>query len=590
MSLLLVVHVLASGAMGGLDVYQYDPARHDRFYTGEDKAFVGEFLDLSGIGRRPDSSGPWATMVSGQYFVSANHWHPEAGGRLRFHHDNDPNGAWEEATVAGGMQIGYSDLWLGWLDAPVSEAVAKYPIYSVPPSELIGQEMHIVGQASTAYPNPQRMRMGRNELESVGTSFQWTYDTTGGLGQDEARTQPGDSGAPTFVVHNGQLALLGTHSSVNGDAYVPEYAQKLNEHMYDDPATLVGLPDGAPYGPFTWDGADPAGGDPGDGVSWSDPANWCGADGLDRGVTPGFDVTLPLHASGTTVDMQGDRTVHNLRVEGDYTLTGGALTMLGGSVYVSVEKTLDFEGSFAHAFTKKGPGELRAEGTLPDVVLHDGRLSGPVNAGAVKVTAGAELRVSGTVRSLDVTPAGKLELVLTGPPQWETPILAVEEGFIGEGTLIILVDEATTVLPGQRWKAMSWGSYDGPFYRIKGLDNVQGKEGLWLNYEQTDEGIYLTAEALAGDVDLDGTVGIADLSVMASIWQGEVDWCCGDLNGDGSVGLADLSLIASNWGNSIYSQSVSVPEPTTALLLAIMGAAALRRRPEAASSGRRTSR
>jgi hypothetical protein len=55
---------------------------HDRFYTGADKAFIGAAFDWSGVGgavstgTTAPSTGPWATMISPSYFVSAIHYGP----------------------------------------------------------------------------------------------------------------------------------------------------------------------------------------------------------------------------------------------------------------------------------------------------------------------------------------------------------------------------------------------------------------------------------------------------------------------------------------------------------------------------------
>jgi len=50
-----------------------------------------------------------------------------------------------------------------------------------------------------------------------------------------------------------------------------------------------------------------------------------------------------------------------------------------------------------------------------------------------------------------------------------------------------------------------------------------------------------------GDIDGDGIVGAADLSILLSLW-GNAAVGTADLNGDGDTGAADLSLLLSNWG------------------------------------------
>jgi len=80
------------------------------------------------------------------------------------------------------------------------------------------------------------------------------------------------------------------------------------------------------------------------------------------------------------------------------------------------------------------------------------------------------------------------------------------------------------------------------------------------------------------DANLDGTVGIADLSAVADHY-GEregVRWSTGDFNGDGEVGIADLSALADMYGSQTDA-GTSVPEPAICALLAV-GAIITRRR------------
>ena len=66
-----------------------------------------------------------------------------------------------------------------------------------------------------------------------------------------------------------------------------------------------------------------------------------------------------------------------------------------------------------------------------------------------------------------------------------------------------------------------------------------------------------TVVPLAGDVNLDGVVDIADLAVVGSHWNATgADWFWGDLNADGVVDIADMGIIGANWtspGGSSFS-------------------------------------
>lgn len=53
--------------------------------------------------------------------------------------------------------------------------------------------------------------------------------------------------------------------------------------------------------------------------------------------------------------------------------------------------------------------------------------------------------------------------------------------------------------------------------------------------------------SLFGDLNGDGTVGIADLLILLGVW-GECDGCAADLNGDGVVDVADMLILLGEWG------------------------------------------
>ncbi|MHC4715865.1 MAG: glycoside hydrolase family 113 [Planctomycetota bacterium] len=83
-------------------------------------------------------------------------------------------------------------------------------------------------------------------------------------------------------------------------------------------------------------------------------------------------------------------------------------------------------------------------------------------------------------------------------------------------------------------------------------------------------------DPIPGDANYDGKVGIADLGALADSYglTTGANWMKGDFNLDGQVGIADLAALADNYGKS----SGGVPEPATLALLAIVGAALIRRR------------
>ncbi|MCK4850908.1 MAG: PEP-CTERM sorting domain-containing protein, partial [Phycisphaerae bacterium] len=84
-----------------------------------------------------------------------------------------------------------------------------------------------------------------------------------------------------------------------------------------------------------------------------------------------------------------------------------------------------------------------------------------------------------------------------------------------------------------------------------------------------------------GDVNGDGFVGQADLSIIISNWGlDNASYEQGDVSGDGVVEGADYSQVMSYWG-----QSTPTPEPATLALVLLGSLAVLSRR--GAKSGRK---
>jgi len=82
-------------------------------------------------------------------------------------------------------------------------------------------------------------------------------------------------------------------------------------------------------------------------------------------------------------------------------------------------------------------------------------------------------------------------------------------------------------------------------------------------------------DLLFGDANLDGVVGIADLSAVADNYgKCGKSWIGGDFNLDGEIGIADLSAVADHYGEG----EQGVPEPASAALLALGGVLIGRRR------------
>ncbi|MBM4090513.1 MAG: hypothetical protein FJ276_13985 [Planctomycetes bacterium] len=254
-----VVLLVPCTARAEMLIRGHTPQRHDRFYVGDDKAFLGQPFDWSGVGRTSDE---WVTMVSPSYFLSAAHLAPDTDDSVTFYPGNDKSTPRVYTVAQGGHQVLVNgtptDLWLGRLTTPLVEGhhINYYPVLSLgSPASYLGKELYNYGLTD---------RVGRNVLDelvsvtlggSTGLSMVYDYDNNDvpDVGGDETFLQSGDSGGPSFTVWNGKLALLGIHwfngkptgePWFSGDTFVPHYIDAINGGMGDHRLTLVPEPSG----------------------------------------------------------------------------------------------------------------------------------------------------------------------------------------------------------------------------------------------------------------------------------------------------------------------------------------------------------
>jgi hypothetical protein len=127
------------------------------------------------------------------------------------------------------------------------------------------------------------------------------------------------------------------------------------------------------------------------------------------------------------------------------------------------------------------------------------------------------------------------------------PFAALEKG---DATWAFLIDDAP-LIDGQRIEAgthyFEWSMHGeaafGDFVCDPQPCNQLSVSGMpSLKFTQFVE------PPCVGDLDGDGAVGAADLSILLSLW-GNAAVGTADLNGDGDTGAADLSILLSNWGD-----------------------------------------
>jgi len=90
----------------------------------------------------------------------------------------------------------------------------------------------------------------------------------------------------------------------------------------------------------------------------------------------------------------------------------------------------------------------------------------------------------------------------------------------------------------------------------------------------TKQNIPFTVTSIAGDLSLDGFVGIDDLNTILGNWNATAafpNFPTGDVTGDRFVGIADLNRVLGNWNTGTPPPpSTPVPEPATATLLTLV--------------------
>ena len=259
--------------------YQYDPNRHNRFLSGfstnpvQNPNVLGmPSLDFSGVGW--GSGGElWknVAMVTPQHFITADHAKPSVGSLLNF---LGTDGVVRSYQVQSYIPLKYdagnpanrSDLIVGQLSTPILANVPikiysvvrpgpfKYPLSKTPPKNLDfyrGREMIVVGKNDfggidvdgDGY-DDRGGKISKNIIDDV-----FVYDAgdastnTVGVGfksppntPDSGRFVGFDSGSPSFLLWDGQLTALGSHSGAdfqanpqyNVDGFLPYYIDQIN--------------------------------------------------------------------------------------------------------------------------------------------------------------------------------------------------------------------------------------------------------------------------------------------------------------------------------------------------------------------------
>jgi hypothetical protein len=195
---------------------------------------------LSGVGWDPAEPTHCVTLISPRHFVFATHQGVgDVGKELHF---VSRDGVLRRYVIARMQTVPFptdatgrtkgSDLSLGTLarDIPGGDGVSFYRVAFLGPDfgAYLRQRIVLYGRSA---------RVGFNEISDgfivPGESAQMKF-LTRGLARGMCKTESGDSGSPTFIPRGRKLLLVGTHSDLGIDTFVPAFIEPLNRMMAAD--------------------------------------------------------------------------------------------------------------------------------------------------------------------------------------------------------------------------------------------------------------------------------------------------------------------------------------------------------------------
>lgn len=154
---------------------------------------------------------------------------------------------------------------------------------------------------------------------------------------------------------------------------------------------------------------------------------------------------------------------------------------------------------------------------------------------------------SGSVASLDVGAGATVRVIYPDAPAGDPATAALVSGirsFLASG--------------------YNGGAWNGP--GINSSD-AHAHQGFALGYaNDPTQDTFTIKYTLAGDVNLDGTVGFADLVAVAQHYGANdpnLTWTQGDVTYDGKVGFADLVAVAQGYGQTLAPAAVPAALPPT---------------------------
>jgi autotransporter-associated beta strand protein len=267
-------------------------------------------------------------------------------------------------------------------------------------------------------------------------------------------------------------------------------------------------------------------------------------------------------------------------------LTFGSVTMSGNGVIdvvngasagAAVTVTGIVAGAFALSKTGSGDLNLNAINTYSgDTNISGGSLTiasgGSIASANLSIAAGATLNVNGSLPSSVVISdsgvvnfagnpgtsaftrnVGVLNIAHGGLAVAMTSAFAMQAGVLNVTTLTFADNTAKLDLRNNELTVTN------ALLTVRGqiiLNEIfTSTAGGVLGYIDRGNGQTEVRYTLAGDANLDGTVDVADLGVLATSYgvSGGAIWAQGDFDDNGNVDVGDLGALATNYGSSLAS-------------------------------------
>ncbi len=268
----------ALGSAEALVFGTYTPTKHNRFASGfpgtsatasTNSNFLMNGYDLSGIGWSLADSNDTATMISPRHFITAKHVAMVSGGSLRFLGIDGTIRNYVidslESTVNTSNEA--TDLLIGTLAQDVHSSITFYPIADLPnESDYYDKPIFLQGlharwgtgtiKDDTSDPNNPFLTFtvpSASPPINATRGFEFRVDTTdNSRSQDDVYFQSGDSSDPTFIILNGNLAVIGVHTAVDVtttlkrsfDTFVPHYIDQINAFIAPEGYSVTSVGNG----------------------------------------------------------------------------------------------------------------------------------------------------------------------------------------------------------------------------------------------------------------------------------------------------------------------------------------------------------